>query len=849
MRQPLFVLPLSLLCALTAQTPPHRLFDAPVLQPGLAEEMELLGDVDNDGDVDAIAFDYVGTSVLKTSFRPLLNNGNGVFAQGTSVAIPPEAGHYVHSADVDGNGFLDVLVATSINHSAGPGVLVYRGLGGGSFAAPLHVSLPGQPLALGSGNANGDGIADVLVVHVAGTARQARWLLGGPALTFPSGPTSSLPISFVATAVVLDLDGDGVSDFAALTDAGTAMVASLFRTTPGGFVAYGTLPAASTFANVMVGADVDGDGDQDLLVASIPAVNTVHVVTLANQGASGFTSTTQVLAGAAIYVLAPGDWDGDGDADFVARGGTSATLNPFFQVTVFENAGGSFAARRFDTLPGDPVGPGAGCADLDRDGNLDYVGGSAVLFGAGTTLREARPYTVFPDDWDGDGDLDHLMPPELRLNDGRGVFTTLAAFWPPSPGANLFYLDPVAKGDFDGDGLRELLVPLVFQVFPTSQQFVEMRRLEADGDGQLTDLGAAAVPAAAITPPGVVDDADGDGDLDLVTRQGVWQNNGSAFFTLLPQAFQNYQPVAKADVDLDGDQDLLAVSWGVPGTAIFYRTAPATYSVTVLLAPTTAMLESTPALFADLDDDGDPDVITKERVNAGLARTATFVNNGGVFTTGPVIAAIGNLAAADFDGDGRTDVCVQESDRLHLVPRVGPGPVYASTIVFASRGMTGAADLDQDGDVDLLGNPTTWNRRFVMPAAGERRQYGLGSAGTGGRRPLLSMVGPLRAGLVPSARLVGGLGGSFAVLFASTSEAFVPAALPGVTAYIGAPLVGLGVLLGGAAGQPGAGGFEMPIAIPPAALGAQLFLQCLALDPMAPMGLTHSNGCEMRVGQ
>ncbi|HEX6810526.1 MAG TPA: VCBS repeat-containing protein [Planctomycetota bacterium] len=442
------------------------------------------------------------------------------------------------------------------------------------------------------------------------------------------------------------------------------------------------------------------------------------------------------------------------------------------------------------------------------------------------------------------------MRPELKLNDGRGVFTAVPGFWPPSPGVNLYHRDPVASADFDGDGLRELLVPLVHQPFPTSTQFLEMRRLEANGDHQLIDLGAAAAPGAEIAAPGLVDDADGDGDLDVVTHQGVWQNNGAGFFTLLPQAFQNFSPVRKGDVDGDGDQDLLAVFAGVPSLAILYRTGPATYSMTVLLAPTTFIVEGSPALFADLDDDGDLDAIAKESLSSTVKRTATFLNNGaGVFTAGPTFAMSGALAAADFDGDGRTDVVVQETDRLQLLRRTGPGLVYAPAIAYALVGMNGAADLDQDGDIDLLGNTTAWNRRFVMPTAGQRRQYGQGSAGTGGRRPTLSLIGPVRGGLAPKVRMVGGLGGSIAVLFASDLEAFLPNLLPGVTAYIGPPVVSLGLSLSGAPGQPGAGAFELPIWIPPGTLGAQMFLECLVLDPAGPIGLTHSNGCEKLVGQ
>ncbi|HEX6810527.1 MAG TPA: VCBS repeat-containing protein [Planctomycetota bacterium] len=248
-----------------AQTPPSALFDAPILpilMPGVAEEMELLGDLDGDSDVDAIGFVPIGSGGgPKFSFRPMLNDGSGTFTQGTSVALPSEAGHRVHIADVDGDGTLDLLVSTTIASASGAGVLVYRGLGGGSFAAPIHVPLAGNLLALGSGNANGDGIADVFVLHFApGSTGYARWLLGGPGLGLPIAQTAAFTNQTMVSGEVLDVDSDGVSDFAVTIFTGVGMDALLFRTTPGGFVPWDTEPIA-VYTNLMLAADADGPRD------------------------------------------------------------------------------------------------------------------------------------------------------------------------------------------------------------------------------------------------------------------------------------------------------------------------------------------------------------------------------------------------------------------------------------------------------------------------------------------------------------------------------------------------------------------------------------------------------------
>ncbi|HEU4420045.1 MAG TPA: VCBS repeat-containing protein, partial [Planctomycetota bacterium] len=250
--------------------------------------------------------------------------------------------------------------------------------------------------------------------------------------------------------------------------------------------------------------------------------------------------------------------------------------------------------------------------------------------------------------------------------------------------------------------------------------------------------------------------------------------------------------------------------------------------------------------IADLDDDGDLDFGVKVYVALSVQHTVVFTNTGGTFV--PASGVPGHLMSGDVDGDGMTDLCVQDQTTLHVLRRIGPGAVYAPPVSYVWRHARRAADLDQDGDVDLLGEPTLWNRRFDGPTAGARRQYGTGGAGTGGRRPLLSLLGPLRSGLTTNARVVAAPGGSVGVLFVSAVEAHVPQALPGVTSWIGASFPALVGVFGGAAGQPGAGAVELPIAIPPGVNGARLFLQFLLLDPAMPIGLGYSNGCELFVG-
>jgi hypothetical protein len=722
-------------------------------------------------------------------------------------------------------------------------VLVLRGLPNAQFAAPLHVALPGDVQALGVGNANGDAIDDILVVHwtaVGGT--EARWLLGEPTLSFPTLAAAALTGAAVFGFVVVDVDLDGLSDCAVADFSGSPVV-RLLRTTPPGFTTHATVPLPNELSRGLVAADFDLDGDVDVMSWSVPAIGTLTLTRCDNLAGAAWTlGNSQTLNAVPDLGCFVGDWDADGDPDLVLRDPSLATGHT---IRLLRNSGGVFTPRRETTVPTQANGTGAGCADLDGDGALDFVDARALWFGTGTTDPQVRPATTRTFDWEGDGDLDQVARPQLGRNDGSGVLSSIPC-WPAPPGPSQFHADVVATGDFDGDGHTEVLVPIVEQVAPAVLNVLQMRRLVRDADDQLVDIGAAAAPGVTI-PESFATDADGDGDIDLLVVDGIWQNDGTGLFTLQPQNFQSRRSVASGDVDGDGDPDLLAVGGlGQAEIAVLYNTGGGSYAPTTLTTGTASIVGGASAAFADLDGDGDLDIVGTERIGTGPLQVRVFQNTAGAFTPAASIGIAGPTLVGDLDADGTPEILVQATDRLHILRRTGPGLTYGVAVVYAIRTALRLGDLDQDGDPDLLGSLTEWNRRFVQPDAGASRQYGASGLAFG-YRPILSVVGPLRPGLVADIRIVAGLGGAPAAIFFSTVQADIPNVLPGVTAYIGTLDLATTVLLSGVTGAPGQGraDFLLPLA---GFGGIDVFFQAAVLDPVAPSGIVHSNGCEMRVG-
>ena len=151
---------------------------------------------------------------------------------------------------------------------------------------------------------------------------------------------------------------------------------------------------------------------------------------------------------------------------------------------------------------------GAALADLDNDGDLDFVGsiGSELIegFNDGAGNFQSAPnfarflniYDIMVRDFDGDGDADVAVGDQLWINDGTGNFA----------GRTLpFYGFVIAAGDVDADGDADLLT--------STGRSTTSYLLLNDGHGVFTNTNNVVLAYAYI---GSLGDLDGDGDLDAV---------------------------------------------------------------------------------------------------------------------------------------------------------------------------------------------------------------------------------------------------------------------------------------------------------------------------------------------
>jgi hypothetical protein len=264
-----------------------------------------------------------------------------------------------------------------------------------------------------------------------------------------------------------DLDGDGDDDLYVSNYSDQADRLYLNRGDATFEDASDLLPAVATSSHGATFADVDGDGDLDVLVAVNGQNRLVRNTSDPDYMVVSFEADDAALPADAdnTIKLSAGDVDGDGDLDLLAANHQDGDT-----VRLYLNDGsGTFAFAP----PGQVPAAAAGArevllADFSGDGALDllvltveqdrlYVNDGQGFF-FDDTIR-AMPYdmayssSAFVFDADLDGDLDvaianNGLDNRLYLNDGTGLLTDWTVRMPKS----LTHSMDVVGGDFDADG-------------------------------------------------------------------------------------------------------------------------------------------------------------------------------------------------------------------------------------------------------------------------------------------------------------------------------------------------------------------------------------------------------------
>ncbi len=280
-------------------------------------EHMVLGDVDNDGDLDLVIM-----SINRTDLY--LNDGAANFIHDPGVIMRPADAGQIIIGDIDGDGDQDLLQYGQISGMNEFAVL-YENEGAGNFSAAREIGLePFLQAQISFIDIDGDGDLDLLSfgVDATGEAQQAVYINDGSGSLIRSMNRGILPHE--ANSVSLgDIDADGDMDFmvtgiSALSKAATLMY---INDGAGRFSTLDVSPFVDVFSSSCQIEDVDNDGDLDVLLIGSEdgGLPNIHAILYQNQGDMIFIAA-DTLGGEYIAASTIADLNGDTKLDIVIQG-------------------------------------------------------------------------------------------------------------------------------------------------------------------------------------------------------------------------------------------------------------------------------------------------------------------------------------------------------------------------------------------------------------------------------------------------------------------------------------------------------------------------------------------------
>ena len=322
-------------------------------------------------------------------------------------------------------------------------------------------------------------------------------------------------------AIAADVDGDGRLDV--VTGVVYGQIGVFRQTAPRTFADPDLYALSNLYPNKMTAADLNEDGFVDLAVA-----DGYNEVGLLLSGPGGFTPA--VFDGPQsgdLEDIAIADLDGDGHLDIAVAHYDTGTLG-----IMWATGPGAFLPRVDQTVCTEPIG--VSVIDANEDRRPDLVVGC------------------------------YNTASRLLINDGGRSFTTSAFY-------NTFGAAAMATGDLNNDGHVDIVI--------ADQVVKELIVMLGDGQGGFTQPTGLITAIQSNLASAAMGDFDHDGNQDLALgyvndpRVLLYFGTGDGHFrtgqpTPVPITWTAIN-LSVADVDGDGNDDLVATDWAKGATVVF----------------------------------------------------------------------------------------------------------------------------------------------------------------------------------------------------------------------------------------------------------------------------------------
>jgi hypothetical protein len=740
---------------------PWRGFDTGTFGSGFGPSSFAVGDLNGDGHLDIL----VGDSFFgSTGISVLMNNGDQTFDAPVYYSLPQsQTVGEVALSDFDSDGDLDAFATIRGDFDQLLKIMVWRNNGNGTFAAPIEFATGAGPAGIVIADFTGDGKPDVVTANYGGSSisfLRHNGLTGDSAGYLP-------PVNFSTTnraeiIAAADVNGDGILDVVVGTlpsISGPASLAVMINTGNGNFAApvfYEAAPGAQLGSTAVALADLDNDGDVDLIGGGFydnGSVSNGAVTIRRNNGTGTFGSAEIILFTNPNFVslpkeIATGSINSDGFVDIVAAVPSGRAIEGY--VVVNSNGSGGFnspvyyeaSQQTFDVA----------VVDLDGDGDGDVL--TVANSSAAVTVHENLGNGLFrvltryevaslsdaveSADIDNDGDIDIVVNGELDIasndpllkilkNNGNGTFAPAIDYTPTRNFADM------KLRDITGDGFVDM-------IFAPDGNFAPYHF------GTARNLGNGTFAPTVVTNvfscgEGTIEaaDLDGDGDLDIVLTEEetcpgvpahifIFRNDGNQNFVRMPDiVLLGRLPSGLALAEVTGDSNIDIITALSDGMGVFPGNGNLTFG-----APIISTTRPFKFKMADFNGDGLLDVgmiLQQDAFGTDLIGTA-LGNGNGTFqavrtqTGSSVLENLRistDLEPGDVNGDGTPDLIVfnyasndvsvfivnpDGSLRPHQRYGIGNTPILGTV-----------ADFDGDGRIDIasaIGLPPTGLHNAVV---------------------------------------------------------------------------------------------------------------------------------------
>jgi len=426
-------------------------------------------------------------------------NSPGIFPNGQNIINSLSFASDVYIADISNNGFLDIIAST--NTFGGVDQIIWY-------------------------NNNGD-------------------------QTFETAQVVENSALEIGELVMADLDNDQDLDILISFAGGVAWYENIDgQGTFGSFQLIGSTIGESFTESEVVAADLNGDGNLDVLTS-----NTVEVIWYPNNG-DGTFGTEQIVGNQIASDILAADLNNDGNIDIIADEGITSGLIVWYS----NNGDSTFSARQTIAVDGNENSfSDVFIADLNNDTNLDIVvtGASGLFwtpnngngsFGVSTMLPSngSNIAAIHVADLDGNGSLDILVASDIAASSGRlDIYkNNNGAFTEPElipAGVPLFFTRDITAGDLDNDGDLDIVASSsndgLISWYENASQNPEIDVLVdeisiVNGSGTI-DLELACT---AITTTFTIDNSEGNAPLELTgTAPNFVTLSGSEDFSITAQ--------------------------------------------------------------------------------------------------------------------------------------------------------------------------------------------------------------------------------------------------------------------------------------------------------------------------